>query len=75
MAKENEKHWILLSQQDRKKYKEAIHMVEAVDMESLSLNDYEDVSFDDAIIKQSDTFKIVHGDGICEVLPFVNKYE
>jgi hypothetical protein len=35
MAKENKKHWILLSQQDKKKHKVAIHMVEDVDMESL----------------------------------------
>jgi len=36
MAKENKKHWMSLSQQERKKYKVAIRMVEDVDTESLS---------------------------------------
>jgi len=36
MAKENEKHWILLSKQHKKKSKVAIHMVQDVDMESCS---------------------------------------
>jgi hypothetical protein len=31
MAKENNKHWMSLSQQERKKYKVAIRMVEDVD--------------------------------------------
>jgi hypothetical protein len=47
-------------------------MVEDVDMESLSLNDCEDVSFDGARFKQSDICKIVHGDEICEVLSFMH---
>ncbi len=50
-------------------------MEEDVDMESFSLNDCEDVSFDDVRFKQSDICKIVHGDEICEVMPFMHEYE
>ena len=50
-------------------------MVEDVDMESLSVNDCEDVSFHDARFKQGDICKIVHGDEVCDVLPFMHKYE
>jgi hypothetical protein len=63
------------SQQKRKKYKVAIRMVEDVDMESLSVNDCEDVCFHDARFKQGDICKIVHGDEIFGVLPFMHKYE
>jgi hypothetical protein len=66
---------MLLSHQERKKYKVAIRMVEDVDMESLPVNDCEDVFFHDAIFKQDDICKIVHGDEICDVLPFMHKYE
>jgi hypothetical protein len=75
MAKENKKHWMSLSQQERKKYKVAIRMVEDVDTESLSENDCEDVSFHDARFKQGDICKIVHGNEICDVLRFMHKYE
>jgi hypothetical protein len=75
MAKENKKPWISLSRQDRKKYKIAIRMVEDVDAESLMLNDCRDVSVHDARFKQSDICKIVHGDEIFDVLPFMHKYE
>jgi hypothetical protein len=44
-------------------------------MESLSLNDCEDASFDDARFKQSDIYTIVHENEMCEVLPFMHKYE
>jgi hypothetical protein len=50
-------------------------MVEDVDMESLSLNDCKDVSFDDARFKQSDNYKVVHGDEVCELLPFMYMYD
>ena len=53
----------------------AICMVEDVDTESLSENDCEDVSFHDARFKQGDICKIVHGNEICDVLPFMHKYE
>ena len=46
-----------------------------VDMESPSVNDCKDVSFHDARFKQEDISKIVHGDEICDVLPFMHKYE
>jgi len=72
MAKENTKHWMSLSQQERKKYKVAIRMVEDVDTESLSENDCE-VSFHDVRFKQGDICKIVHGNEICDVLPFMHK--
>ena len=75
MAKENKKHWMSLSQQERKKYKVAIRMVEDVDTESLSENDCQDVSFHDARFKQGDICKIVHGNEICDVLRFMHKYE
>ncbi len=75
MAKENKKPWISLSRQDRKKYKIAICMVEDVDAESLMLNDCQDVSVHDARFKQRDTCKIVHGDEIFDVLPFMHKSE
>jgi hypothetical protein len=75
MAKVNKKHWILLSKQARKKHKVAIRMEEDVDMESLSLNDCEYISFDDVKFKQSEICKIVHGDEICEVMPFMHEYE
>ena len=75
MAKENNKHWMLLSQQERKKYKVAVRMVEDVDTESLSENDCEDVPFHDARFKQGDICKIVHGNEICDVLRFMHKYE
>ena len=75
MAKEKKKPWISLSQQDRKKYKVAIRMVEDVDVECLMSNDCQDVSFNDARFKQSDICKIVHGDEIFDVLPFMHKYE
>jgi hypothetical protein len=75
MAKENKKHWVSLSQQERKKYKVAIRMVEDLDTESLSENDCEDVSFHDARFKKGDICKIVHGNEICDVLPFMHKYE
>ena len=75
MAKENKKHWMSLSQQERKKYKVAIRMVEDLGTESLSENDCEDVSFHDARFKQGDICKIVHGNEICDVLPFMHKYE
>jgi hypothetical protein len=45
-------------------------------MESFSVNDCRDVSFHDARFKQGDICKIVHGgDEICDVLPFMHKYE
>jgi hypothetical protein len=75
MAKENKKHWMSLSHQERKKYKVAIRMVEDVDTESLSENDCEDVPFHDARFKQGDICKIVHGNEICDVLRFMHKYE
>ncbi len=75
MAKEDKKPWISLSRQDRKKYKVAIRMVEDVDAKSLILNDCQDVSDHDARFKQSDIYKIVHGDEIFNVLPFMHKYE
>ena len=75
MAKENKKHWMSLSQQERKRYKVAICMVEDVDVESLAVNDCEDVSFHDARFRQGDICKIVHGDEICDVLPFMHKYK
>jgi len=75
MAKENKKHWMWLSHQERKKYKVAIRMVEDVDTESLSENDCEDVPFHDARFKQGDICKIVHGNEICDVLRLMHKYE
>ena len=63
-----------MSRQDRKKYKVAIRMVEDVDVECLMSNDCQDVSFNDARFKQSDICKIVHGDEIFDVLPFMHKY-
>ena len=74
MAKEKKKPWISLSRQGRKKYKVAICMVEDVDVECLMSNDCQDVSFNDARFKQSDICKIVHGDEIFDVLPFMHKY-
>jgi hypothetical protein len=75
MAKENRKPWISLSRQDRTKYKIAIRMVEDVDAKSHMLNDCQDVSVHDARFKQSDICKIVNGDEIFDVLPFMHKYE
>ncbi len=75
MAKENKKPWISLSWQDRKKYMIAIRMVEDVDAESFMLNDCQDVSVHDARFKQSEICKIVHGDEIFDVLPFMHKYK
>jgi hypothetical protein len=72
MAKENKKPWLSLSRQDRKKYKVAIRMVEDVEIESLVLNDCQDVSVHDARFKQSDICKIVHGDEIFDVLPCIS---
>jgi hypothetical protein len=66
------KHWFSVSQQERKKFKVAIHMVEDVDLESLLLNDCHDDSFHDERFKQSDICNIVHGDEICVVLPFMH---
>jgi hypothetical protein len=64
-----------LSRQDRKKYKIAICMVEDVDAKSLMLNDCQDVSDHDARFKQSDIYKIVYGDEIFDVLPFMHKHK
>ena len=75
MAKENKKHWMSLSHQERKKYNIAIRMVEDVDTKSLSENDCEDVPFHDARFKQGDICKIVHGNEICDVLRFMHEYE
>jgi hypothetical protein len=50
-------------------------MVEDVDMESFAVNDCQDVNFHDERFKHSDIYKIVHGDEICHVLPFMHKYE
>jgi hypothetical protein len=76
MAKKNKKPWICLSWKDRKKYKVAIRMVENVDAESLMLNDCQDVSVHDARFKEKkEICKIVYGDEIFDVLPFMHNYE
>ncbi len=46
-----------------------------MDTKSLMLNDCKDVSVHDTRFKQSDTCKIVHGDEIFDVLPFMHEYE
>jgi hypothetical protein len=46
-----------------------------VDAKSVMLSDCQDVSVHDARFKQSDICKIVHGDEIFDVLPFMHKYE
>ncbi len=66
MAKENKKPWISLS---------VTCMVEDVDAESLVLNDCQDVSVHDARFKPSDICKIVHGDEIFDLFPFMHKYK
>jgi hypothetical protein len=87
MAKENKKPRISLSQQDRKKYKVTIRMVEDVDAESLMLNDCQDVSAHDARFKVISA-KIFMGmrflmychscistnKNVCECELYVNKY-
>ncbi len=50
-------------------------MVEDVDAKSLMLNDCQDVSDHDARFKQSDIYKIVYGDEIFDVLPFMHKHK